>query len=265
MNQQKTIATLQELAIANTDIEVVWLYGSQVKGNADKNSDYDLAIACDQHSVVKQAYFCDELAYQWSQETSEQISIIDINRAPTPLVYSAINDGQVIYCRHPLRLHAEQQRVWSLWEAFRSEHEKTENNYEPYILAVTEQVEQHLAGLDELSDLAMQRPLTFNERSASERSLQVIVEAAIGCSKHYLKSQHKPVPSEARANIERIYELLAITDPDINDMRGAIGMRNAIIHDYLNLDWDKIKTVLIQKKYHLINDYLNTVAKALLK
>ena len=82
---------------------------------------------------------------------------------------------------------------------------ETERNYEPYILAITEQVEQHLAGLDELSDLAAHRPLTFNERSASERSLQVIVEAAIGCSKHYLKSQNKPVPSEARASIESAF------------------------------------------------------------
>lgn len=140
---------------------------------------------------------------------------------------------------------------------------ETESNYEPYILALTEQVEQHLAGLGGLSDLVAQRPLTFNERSASERSLQVIVEAAIGCSKHYLKSQNKPVPSEARASIERTYERLAITHPDINDMRGAIGMRNAIIHDYLNLDWEKIQPILKQKKYHLINDYLRTVTKAL--
>ncbi len=82
-----------------------------------------------------------------------------------------------------------------------------ENNidFEPYVLAITEQVEQHISGLGELSDILIRKPLTFNERSAAERSLQVIVEAAIGCSKHYLKSKHKPVPAEARASIERVY------------------------------------------------------------
>ncbi|MBR7887557.1 DUF86 domain-containing protein [Marinomonas sp. A79] len=140
----------------------------------------------------------------------------------------------------------------------------TDSPYEPYVFALIEQIEQHLCGLDELSDLALKRPLTFNERSASERSLQVIVETAIGCSKHYLKAQNKPVPAEARASIERVYERLAITKPDIVDMRGAVGMRNAIIHDYLNLDWSLIQVVLKQKKYHLIHDYVRTVTTALL-
>ncbi|WP_421856422.1 type VII toxin-antitoxin system HepT family RNase toxin [Marinomonas sp.] len=141
---------------------------------------------------------------------------------------------------------------------------KAELDYEPYVMALNEQVEQHLSGLDELSAITHQRPLTFNERSATERSLQVIVEVAIGCSKHYLKSQGKPVPSEARASIERVFECLAITQPDIKDMRGAIGMRNAIIHDYLNLDWSKLDAVLKNKKYHLIDRYIQCVMSNLL-
>ena len=137
-----------------------------------------------------------------------------------------------------------------------------ENNhsFESYVCSITEQVEQHISGLNELSNISVQRPLSFNERSATERSLQVIVEAAIGCSKHYLKSRNKPVPSEARASIERVYEILSITNPDINDMRGAAGMRSAIIHDYLNLDWGKIEIVLNEKKYHLVKKYINIVS-----
>jgi len=139
----------------------------------------------------------------------------------------------------------------------------TESNFEAYIFAITEQVEQHISGLDELSDILSIRPLSFNERSATERSLQVIVEAAIGCSKHFLKSRNKPVPSESRASIERVYEILSIVEPDINDMRGAIGMRNAIIHDYLNLDWKKLEDILRQRKYKLVQGYIKFVSKEL--
>ena len=141
--------------------------------------------------------------------------------------------------------------------------QKISNNFEPYVLAITEQMEQHLSGLSELSDFANKRPLTFNERSATERSLQVIVETAIGCSRHYLKARNRPVQAEARATVERVYELLSIVDPDINNMRGAIGMRNAIIHDYLNLDWGKIEIILKQKKYLLIEKYMLKVSAAL--
>lgn len=141
---------------------------------------------------------------------------------------------------------------------------KIELNFEPYVMALTEQVEQYLSGLDELSAMLEQRPLSFNERSAVERSIQVIVESAIGCSKHYLKAHGKPVPSEARASIERVYEHLALTAPDINDIRGAVGMRNAIIHDYLNLDWKKLEPVVLGKKYHYVYLYIQSVMQALL-
>lgn len=122
MDQQKILDMLQTMAEANALIDVVWLYGSQVKGNADENSDYDVAIACDQREVAKWAYYADDLAEQWTKKTQEQVSIVDINQAPTPLAYSIINDGKILYCRDPLRLHTEQMRVWSLWEAFRYEH-----------------------------------------------------------------------------------------------------------------------------------------------
>ena len=140
----------------------------------------------------------------------------------------------------------------------------TEKPFEAYVYAVREQVEQHLDGLDLLHDAIHRRPLTFNERNALARGLQVLVEAAIGCSKHFLKSHNKPVPSEARASIERVYEILAITAPSIDIMRGAVGMRNAIIHDYLNLDWQRVETVLKEKKYHEIKNFIALVSNQLL-
>lgn len=146
----------------------------------------------------------------------------------------------------------------------RRSREFTMSTYQAYVFAIKEQVAQHLAGLDELACTIQKRPLTFNERSAVERNLQVLIEAAIGCSKHYLKKISKPVPSEARASIERIYEQLAITTPEINEMRGAIGMRNAIIHDYLNLDWKKLEAVLAKQKYYNVKDYISLLCSALL-
>ncbi len=141
---------------------------------------------------------------------------------------------------------------------------KTTRNYEPYVYALREQVAQHVSGLEELSEIQVQRPLTFNERNAAERSIQVLVESAIGASKQLLKMKGKPVPSDARASVERVYEILAITQVSIEDMYGAIGMRNAIIHDYLNLDWEKISPILAKKKYELVARYAHEATGALL-
>jgi len=140
-----------------------------------------------------------------------------------------------------------------------------ESSFEPYVYSITEQIEQHLSGLAELTKIAKDRPLNFNEKSAVERSIQVLVEVAIGCSKHFLKSKDKPVPSEARVSIERVYEILSLTKPNITEMRGAVGMRNAIIHDYLNLDWNKIDIVLKEERYCAIAVYIKKVCVKLLE
>jgi uncharacterized protein YutE (UPF0331/DUF86 family) len=140
----------------------------------------------------------------------------------------------------------------------------TENPHKAYVYALREQVEQHIAGLNELSELRAKRALTFNERNSVERSLQVITEAAIGCSKHLLKALGKPVPSESRAAIWGAYDVLKMHDPDISVLRGAVGMRNAIIHDYLNLDWNRIDPVLLERKYLLVQQFVVQVTDRLL-
>lgn len=91
-----------------------------------------------------------------------------------------------------------------------------------------------------------------------------MVEMAIGCSKHVLKSRGRPVPSEARAVIERIYEMLGILDPPAEVLRGVVGMRKAIIHDYLNLDWGLVEEVLKLRRYRLLPRYIDAVTAVLL-
>ncbi len=73
------------------------------------------------------------------------------------------------------------------------------------------------------------------------------------------------MPAEARAAIERVYELEAITEPKIKEMRGAVGMRNAIIHDYLNLDWNKLEAVLKEKKYENVTAYTKLILNKILE
>lgn len=121
MKSNAIIKLINQKAEESNIIDVVWLYGSHAKGNADENSDYDLAIAFNQTGSAKD-YYCDELAYQWSKTTKVDVSVIDINKVPVPLAYSVISDGKVIFCRNELRLHSEQSRIWSMWEAYRYEY-----------------------------------------------------------------------------------------------------------------------------------------------
>jgi predicted nucleotidyltransferase len=122
MNDLKALA---HLAADSGTIEVLWLYGSRARGDAGSTSDYDLAIALaaplrnDARWEALEAF-----EQKAGQALGAPVSCVDINRAPVPLAANVIHEGQVLFCRSDLRLRSEEQRVWSLWEAYKFEHER---------------------------------------------------------------------------------------------------------------------------------------------
>lgn len=118
---------------------------------------------------------------------------------------------------------------------------------ETYKAAMTE----HLASLEEdlaeLREHVMAGELSPLMRRAAERSLQVLVEACIGIAKQSLKSQGKVVPSEAREAFRKLADM--DMDHSQTDWRQVVGLRNALVHDYLNLDPEIIQSIIRQEKY----------------
>ena len=105
-------------------IEVMWLFGSRANGTESSDSDYDLAVALTFDAEFDHIRFAEDFAFELAQMTDKPVSVVDINRVPVPLAANIVNEGQVVYCSSDLRLRAEEQRVWSLWEAFKHAHEQ---------------------------------------------------------------------------------------------------------------------------------------------
>ena len=115
------IFAISSLASQNPDIEVVWLYGSRARGNAHKESDYDLAIAFKnfQLSDFDKYIRPNELALEWSERLnigSEKLSIVDINQAPIYLAYNIVEHGSIIFQGQTSRAFREQDRIYSMYE-----------------------------------------------------------------------------------------------------------------------------------------------------
>jgi len=111
-----------ELAQQNTDIVIVWLYGSRANGTANINSDYDLAVAFKtfiKNNPLENRLRPECLALDWQQALGLhdfQLSIIDINQAPIPLAWQVIKVNYVLYCADEWRLWQETQRIQSRME-----------------------------------------------------------------------------------------------------------------------------------------------------
>ena len=107
-------------------------------------------------------------------------------------------------------------------------------NYQAYSTALIEQVDLHTGQLDQLSERLS--VLNQIEKTAIERSLQIIVEAAIGCSKQFGRKYNLVDRADAFQNIEQAASGCGVDQDWYSQLKGAVGMRNAIVHDYLNLN-----------------------------
>ena len=118
----KIISTIKQLAEQNPDILIVWLYGSRAKGNAHRNSDYDLAVAFKsfiKNDPLEKRLRPECLALDWQLALGLhdfQLSIVDINQAPIPLAFEIIQANNVLFCRDEDRLWQETLRIHSRME-----------------------------------------------------------------------------------------------------------------------------------------------------
>jgi len=63
------------------------------------------------------------------------------------------------------------------------------------------------------------------------------------------------LPSDAYSVFETLTELQLIPTSETEQWQKVIGMRNAIVHDYLNLDERVIKAIITQKMYLQLQDF----------
>ncbi len=115
---EQILNKIKTLAKKDPDIEVIWLYGSRARKTANKNSDYDLAVAFKSFidEPLDKRLRPELLAIDWQQKLNKKISIIDINQAPIALVYTVIVDDFPVYVANAMRKLQEESRIMSMWE-----------------------------------------------------------------------------------------------------------------------------------------------------
>lgn len=133
-----------------------------------------------------------------------------------------------------------------------------------YIFSMREHLGELKSELQGLTDIINQRNLSRYEYRAAERTLQVLIEACIGIAKHWNYTLFKIAPADAYAYAA--FEKLSQQGVEaVNDVewRKIIGMRNALVHDYLNIEPDIIRAVIKKTAYNGLLEFANNGLSAL--
>jgi len=131
-----------------------------------------------------------------------------------------------------------------------------------YIFSMQEQLAGLKNELKGLSEIIAQRPLSQYEYRAAERTLQILIEACIGIAKHWSYAVVKTAPADAYTAFEKLAQA-GIEDIEPIEWRKIIGMRNALVHDYLNIEAEIIRVVIKKSNYQMLFDFSERGLEAL--
>lgn len=132
-----------------------------------------------------------------------------------------------------------------------------------YISSVRSNVKNYQRELEELNKILHERNLSTFEYRACERSLQVSIEAAIGVAKHWSKTVTGMSSAEAYLSFELLSQNGLLTLEELGNWRKVIGLRNALVHDYLNIDPEIIRSVVLNAYFNDIFHFIEKGLKAL--
>lgn len=115
-----------------------------------------------------------------------------------------------------------------------------------YISALRISLSRYQAELSEIHAILQQRALSNLEYRAAERTLQVSIEACIGVAKHWARALANHTPQDAYQAFEILAQRGMLPLDSLTGWRKIIGLRNALVHDYLNIDPEIIRSVIAQ-------------------
>ncbi|MCC4264630.1 DUF86 domain-containing protein [Oceanimonas baumannii] len=130
-----------------------------------------------------------------------------------------------------------------------------------YLNAQKEHVDQCELDLSELKQRLQQGPWSRFEQRAAERTLQVLIESCIGLAKHWAKKETGMASNEALTAFNRLVEKGVIDKS--TPWRKVIGLRNALVHDYLEVDPDIVHSVIFSDYHQELIDFARLGIKAL--
>lgn len=135
---------------------------------------------------------------------------------------------------------------------------------ELYLAEVESHKAKYLKELNELRFDLNQSSLKSRDYLAAERLLQVFTEMCIGLSKHMVKKIQNISPTEAYQSFSLLKEHGLISSNELRTWKQIIGMRNGLVHDYLNIDLLIVEDILREGHYQALADFTEKAVTFLL-
>ena len=87
-------------------------------------------------------------------------------------------------------------------------------------------------------------------------ALQMLIENAIGKAKQILKAKGESVPVSAYDALAALARTGVLNKDDLPAWNAAIGLRNRIVHEYMNIDVNRVLELVCADQHRFVTDFL---------
>lgn len=94
------------------------------------------------------------------------------------------------------------------------------------------------------------------EQSGVLHALQILIENAIGKAKQLLKAHDEAVPVSAYDAFAALARRGIIPQDQLPAWNAIIGLRNRIVHDYMNIDMQRVQELVALGRHEFVTEFL---------
>lgn len=94
------------------------------------------------------------------------------------------------------------------------------------------------------------------EQSGVLHALQILIENAIGKAKQRLKAHDEAVPVSAYDAFAALARRGALPQDQLPAWNAIIGLRNRIVHDYMNIDMQRVQELVALGRHEFVTEFL---------
>jgi len=110
--------------------------------------------------------------------------------------------------------------------------------------------------LDEARRQLQSGGLSRLEENGVLHALQLLIENAIGKAKQILKANDEPVPVSAYDALAALARIGVIKRENLPAWNAVIGLRNRIVHEYMNIDVGRVLELVRENQHQFVVDFL---------
>ncbi len=256
-------------------LSALWLFGSFARGDATTISDVDLAFLADKPLDTRAAEEFENRLYRIVSFTlgTDEISLVDLGRAPDPLSWHVLAEGKLLFCRDPDAVASLAERVFMRapdvhWLIGKGNSQFLEvimsgkravdvERVTSFLRLITEDLQTLRAkvnlGLREYLD-------SRDQQSIVERRLQTAIESALNIGNHIIARLRLRAPRDY-ADVFRILREAGILPEDVAQaMADMARFRNLLVHVYWELDQKRVYETLPQR-IKTLERFVEAIAK----